>query len=72
MSTGLDDLIHAIIGTVGLDDGDDPEDLSLDWQYACACGADAIYKLQKQMEDLRMELQAARGRDFYPEEAGGL
>lgn len=46
MSTGIDDLIMAIKGSVGLPEGEDEESLSLDVQYLCGVGADAIKKLQ--------------------------
>lgn len=56
MSTGLDELIDAIEDAVGLDEGDTRDDLSLDWQYACACGAEAIRVLQKKIEALEINL----------------
>ncbi len=51
--TGLDELIFAIKATVGLPQDIDEEDLALDCQYACSFGADAIYKLQKEINGLK-------------------
>jgi len=50
---GLYRLIFAIKTTVGLSQDIDEEELVLDYQYACSLGADAIHKLQKEINSLR-------------------
>lgn len=54
MSSGLHDLIDEIEQSVGLDEDDTREDLSLDIQYACLCGADAIRILKTRIARLEM------------------
>ena len=49
MSSGIDEMVTAIVNSVGLEDGDTEEDLQLDPEYAMSCAADAINRLMARL-----------------------
>ena len=52
MSSGIDEMVSAIAGSVGLEYGDTEEDLQLDPEYAMSCAADAITRLVERINEL--------------------